>query len=226
VDSKVVNRSIRDRVRPFLKAHGFAVFTSRSAWRYCGTRIEVVNFQSFNTYLAEVVGCTTFSFAINLGIYFLAIPARFPLPRNKDDGPMPAEYQCHFRRQLAKSISQTECPRPDIWFVAPDGVNLESVIDDALGSIARDGLAWFGRYSDLSEVLRVLLEEDGDKSDVGWGFGTRQSPNRDLYTGYIAHSLGYQELAVERLRKALAYDGFRSMSDRIEADLQLAVGRP
>lgn len=78
MDSKIVNKAIKQHIIPVLKENGFKVITQRSAWRYNTTRIDVINFQSFNSYLAESVGCTTFSFAVNLGIYFLGIPIEFP----------------------------------------------------------------------------------------------------------------------------------------------------
>src|SRR5438046_2312513 len=75
MDRKSVNRAIAARVRPLLKAEGFDEFTARSAWRFAGLAINVVNFQSFNSYLASSVGCTTFSFALNLGCHFTFLPS-------------------------------------------------------------------------------------------------------------------------------------------------------
>ena len=61
MDSSVVNGWIRKRIWPVLRDGGFTRFTPRTAWRYIPTRIEIVNFQSFNSYLAESVGATTYS---------------------------------------------------------------------------------------------------------------------------------------------------------------------
>lgn len=70
MDSKIVNKEIKKTIKPFLQAVGFTKFSERNAWRYRDEFIEVINFQSFNSYLADGVGCTTYSFAINLGVYF------------------------------------------------------------------------------------------------------------------------------------------------------------
>jgi len=56
MDSKEVNKQIRAVIRPVLKAQGFARFTARDSWRFHDDRIDVVNFQSFNSYLAGTIG--------------------------------------------------------------------------------------------------------------------------------------------------------------------------
>src|ERR1700756_4978391 len=70
LDSSIVNREIKSAIRPLLQAAGFTQFTTRTGWRYAGEKIDVVNFQSFNSYLASSLGCTTYSFCINLGCSF------------------------------------------------------------------------------------------------------------------------------------------------------------
>lgn len=110
MNSKVVSTQIRKVIRPYLKQVGFSYFTSRSAWRNRPNKIEVINFQSFNSYLAETVEVTTFSFALNLGCYFKAIPSAYPpnTIRRKDEDLLPEEYHCHFRRSLHKHLHQVE----------------------------------------------------------------------------------------------------------------------
>lgn len=122
MDSKDVNRAIRARIRPLLKTAGFERFTARTAWRFCGAAIGVVNFQSFNSYIASGVGCTTFSFAINLGCHYTFLP-QIGTSTFYDRDNLPQEYHCAFRRALRKSLAQPKFPRPDIWFVEPDGSN-------------------------------------------------------------------------------------------------------
>src|SRR6266851_3843005 len=92
VNSKVVNGAIRAQIRPLLKEHGFVKFTSRTSWRFTEQTIHVLNFQSFNSYLAEGVGSTTYSFAINLGCYIKAIPSRLGCFKQENGYLMPPEY--------------------------------------------------------------------------------------------------------------------------------------
>ena len=127
MDSRIVNREIRREIRPALRQAGFDAFTARTAWRHFEDRVWVVNFQSFNSYFALVDGCTTFSFAVNLGLYFVGL-------EDQGDGSAlikPKDYQCHFRGKLSKRIIQANYVRKDIWYVEPDGSNLLEVLDDA-----------------------------------------------------------------------------------------------
>src|SRR5687768_5994644 len=106
MDSKSVNREIRRAIWPLLKAHGFAEISARTAWRHSDQKIDVVNFQSFNSYNAGVMGVTTFSFAVNLGGYLRYVPPQWPPKKIKNGVPYPAEYECQFRGSLSRTLSQ------------------------------------------------------------------------------------------------------------------------
>ena len=106
MDSKVVAREIKREIWPLLRREGFMEFSPKTAWRHTPDQIHVVNYQSFNSYLAEGVGCTTFSFALNLGIFFRAIPFEYPVKKGPDPSVKPQEYHCHFRHRLVKGIDQ------------------------------------------------------------------------------------------------------------------------
>lgn len=172
VDARDVTRQLRRVVWPVLRDEGFDSFTGRTAWRYVGTGVDVVNFQSFSASVAEAVGCTPFSFSVNLGVW---LPGDVE-PRLKPDAagrPRPQEWECDRRTRLSKSIPQpwfepfsrrdvSRWPlglrlhreglqrvlrrdrhdREDTWFVLRDGTNLAEVVDDALRAIRDDGLAW------------------------------------------------------------------------------------
>ncbi|HSB16298.1 MAG TPA: hypothetical protein VLE22_17720, partial [Bryobacteraceae bacterium] len=91
MDSRVVNKLIRSEVWPLLRDHGFSRFESRTAFCYRGPFINVVNFQSFNAYLAVGVGCTTFSFGLNLGVYVMGSAREHLLKRDASGLLLPRE---------------------------------------------------------------------------------------------------------------------------------------
>ena len=191
MDSRVVAWEIKKEIWPLLRHHGFAEFSTKRAWRRLPGQIHVVNFQSFNSYLAERVGCTTFSFALNIGIYFLAIPLIEPVRRGNDPTVKPQEYQCHFRHSLSKEIEQPVLPRRDVWYVEPDGSNLKETLSDALAVLEQEGLPWFKKFESLEEVLRLLMERE----ELPEVMATRSSPGRKHMIGHIARSLGMAEIA-------------------------------
>jgi hypothetical protein len=67
--SQDVNRALREVIWPALKGNGFGAGTARTAWRDRPDQVDVVNFQLFNAYNAEVLRVTTYSFQVNLGTY-------------------------------------------------------------------------------------------------------------------------------------------------------------
>lgn len=188
-DSKDVNGGIRKVVWPALKAVGFDRRTDRTARRDGPGVIQVVNFQSFNTYLAEMLASTTFSFGVNLGVFYLSIAEVSSVSEHIKDRTRPAEYHCHARFSLDKGIAQAFpalqhwVDRPDVWLVLPDGSNLDLAVTDARDRIVGVGLPWLERLSDLREARRhfeavpdsyhdqrgIIAEHDG---------GTLGSPSR------------------------------------------------
>jgi hypothetical protein len=202
MDSKAVNQEIRRSVWPLLKPHGFAKTSARTAWRHRDEIIDVVNFQSFNSYNAGVLGITTFSFAVNLGAYLRYVPPESPPKKIKDDVPYPAEYECQFRGRLSRTLSQPRNKDPHIWSVEENGRNLLWCINDVAQQIP-DALAWFERLQDKTTVLRILLEGSEEMSTL-WGFGNNPSPHRSYLTAYVALHLGDEALANREFGKAVA----------------------
>ena len=158
----------------------------KTAWRYTPEQIHVVNFQSFKSYLADGLGCTTYSFALNLGIYFRTVPFEGPTRKGLAPSTKPQEYHCHFRRHLSKHLNQPFYRRADIWYIEPDGSNLVEGITDARNQIENDGLLWFDQFQSMEDVLRLLMEQD-DLPEVQ---ATKTSPARKFIVGHIAKSLG------------------------------------
>ncbi len=218
MDSANVNKEIKSVIRPLLQDAGFSQFTLRTAWRYSGEKIDVVNFQSFNSYLANAVGCTTYSFCVRLGCSLDAIPQR-AIVKRKNGYLRPEEYECHLRLALQKSINQRNLKRTDIWYVDPTGKNLEVVIADAKKAILEIGLPWFSRFGDMKEVLRTLLEDSENNAGTS-GFGANPSPIRHFMTGFTALTKGKMGLARERIKQALDSGCFKEFEPKMRAALK------
>lgn len=188
MDSKAVNQRIKSGIWPRLRELGFGKFSSRSAWRHNSDRIDVVNFQSFNAYNAGVIGCTTFSFAVNLGCYLLAIPPQFEPSRIKEKNGhlVPEEFTCHSRGRLGPGIPQPKLLAKDIWFIDKTGSNLAPSFDDVWTTLDKSGLPWFEQFALPAEVLRILRHEA--EHDRLFGFGNNPSPVRHYFIGYLATS--------------------------------------
>ncbi|MBY0273415.1 MAG: DUF4304 domain-containing protein [Alphaproteobacteria bacterium] len=217
MDSKSVNKEIRKHIWPVLKENGFSEFSTRSSWRYKGNRINVVNFQSFNSYSADISKCTTFSFIINLGIYLSYIPD-YPEMKKKHDKLAPDEAACHLRRTLEKNLLQKEMPRKNIWYVDPSGLNLNEVIENGLKVILEKGFPWFDEFNDNEAVIKVLKQ--GIESEGGtFGFGNNPSPKRFLLLGFTASELGDAETAKNAFEYVIKSDCYEYLNHVMQSKI-------
>ena len=218
MDSKVVNRAIKAEIWSALKENGFDRFTTRTAWRFQPGQIDVINFQSFNAYNASVIGCTSYSFAVNLGSYIHAIPDNYPIS-TKLGLPEPKDYDCHFRGRLKPNVSQPKLGQDNIWYIDAGGERLAEAISDVRRQLLLEE-EWFSRFQKMGEIIRILSEDN--ETDALWGFGRNPSPSRHYKLGYCLLSEGKRADAVEHLRAALASNCYNHISDRLRHDIKQA----
>ncbi len=217
MDSKHVNSKIRESVRPELREHGFTRFTTRDAWRYHDDRIDVLNFQSFNRYHADVMGVTTYSFSVNLGCLYTDIPRGdgFPICKTTKNGELrPREFECQFRGSLKPRIAQKIPDERKVWYIDPEGQTLAAVMLDVVSQISTVAAPWYDNFSDISNTYRILVEADSDMDNI-WGFGNNPSPMRDYLVGHFAVRLGHASAAEEHLRRAIDSGCFEPSADRM-----------
>lgn len=222
MDRSFVSRVIRKISWPIVRERGFTDLSRPTARRDCDDRIEIINFQSFNSYLANGIGCTTFSFALNLGIFSRRIPHPRPIKLYEASKPFrPEEHHCHFRRKLTKTPNVDALKRLDVWSVQPDGSNVEDLVLDAAFKIREDAFPWFERYRSLDDVLEVL-NADKNPSDGTWGYGALASPNRRLITGYVHLMRGEAAPAIEFLTSVVDFKYFSSIRQVLSRDIENA----
>lgn len=225
MDSKEVTKAINSKIRPFLKENGFKNYSGRTYWRYGEDRIDILNFQSFNSYNADVIGCTSYSFAVNLAVTLNYIPFEHSV-KEKNGLNRPEEYEGHFRKHLTKGLLQSELERKDIWYVQDNGINLTEVIEDVGVQIAENGIGWFEQFNSKQHVLKILSNNNEDM-DGTWGFGNQNSPNRNRLIGFAALELGQQDLAIEKFKQLKAfylesyeqdkYDYHKDQADKVQS---------
>ncbi len=212
MNSLVVNKEIRKSIRPMLKTCGFTKFTERNAWRVGERVIEVINFQSFNNYLADALSCTTFSFGINLGIYYAPVHnnpwVTYCSPK------FPQEYECHARRFLPKTIDQSQFLRSDIWYVDVEGMELPRVMEDAKEVIFREGFQWLEEMSNLRNALEAFQHKPSTNEEM-LGGNFNSIARSEVVCG-IALEVGDTNLATSYLTDVIANPFYARQPDIIQ----------
>ena len=153
MDSKGINKLIRSEIWPLLRQLGFSHFDSRSAFAYQDAFINVVNFQSFNSYLAGTLGCTTYSFAVRLGVYVVGQPGGDRVPRDQVGRLIPHEYECYFRSELRKRTPVDGFARDEIFYFDPDGHTVGPCFNELRELVIQVLPNWFERHNNLHVLL-------------------------------------------------------------------------
>jgi hypothetical protein len=198
MDSKIINKLIRSEIWPILRGYGFTTFESRTAFAYNGPFINVVNFQSFNSYKAEGLGCTTFSFAVNLGAHVLGCPSEDFVKVDKSGRLRPFEYQCQLRHVLRKRSPVDGFARDVIFYIHPDGRTTAACFQE-LRHLMQDFVPrWFEAQNNLDDLLSRIesAEESGSNADVA------SMPNPGSYNWNKLKSI----LALVRMKETASGD--------------------
>ncbi|MCB1682171.1 MAG: DUF4304 domain-containing protein [Alphaproteobacteria bacterium] len=232
MDSKTVNKAIKEKIRPFLEKSGFSHFTERNSWRFSKTHTDIINFQSFNSYLAEGLDCTTYSFSVNLGCTHKAFPLfqHGKVKKRRDGTLLPEEYRCPFRLTLKRTIPQKKpgllplnYKRMDIWLIDPEGKYIEPAMNDVLNQIEKIALPWFENLRSEETIMHILQHQDEDM-DTLWGFGNNPSPMRSYLLGYMALYLGQNQIARTYLQAVLDSVSFEDEKKYIREALEKLDG--
>jgi hypothetical protein len=160
MDSKAINKLIRTEVWPILHEQGFSVFGSRSAFAYKPPFINVFSFQSFNSYLAEGLGCTTYSFTPRLGVYVIGSPGEYRVKRDREDRLQPFEYECSFRGALRKRTPVDGFARDDIFYIDPEGRTTAECFQELKHLASEVSPFWFKANNDLDQLLSKMTRAE------------------------------------------------------------------
>jgi hypothetical protein len=183
VDTRAINRALRQTLWPALREVEFVTRTDRIAWRHEGGHTDLVEVSALGS-LADSIGATSVSF----GAYVGSVPAWF-IGRTvpvRNGLPAPHYWHCELQRTLHKTLSQpwfnpfarppaTTTPRsfllhreglqrvlrrdthdrPDVWFVKDDGSNLDEVMQDLLDVVSSVGLPLLDAFHDPAAVIAM-----------------------------------------------------------------------
>lgn len=164
ISSSDVNKVLRANLSPLLRSSGFSIVQARKSWGWhCGCT-WVFNIRAVGGHFSQVTGWPPMSVNVWLGIYYNFIPKEGkPIKFDKQDRPRPEEVQCHQRGHLTAIADQVqyqsvlknnaERVRKDIWWIDPNGVNIEEAVLDICESFNQQGKKWYEAQSDLEQVF-------------------------------------------------------------------------
>lgn len=164
IGSSEVNRSIRAVLSPALRVAGFQKVRTRHNWRYLSDTVWALHIKAVGAYFSSVTGFPPMSLVAELGLYYLAFPGypNVPSPIDVDGLPIPPITHCHTRLSLELQSSQdhlrpatmlpAERRRPDVWWLEPNGSNLDEAIADIRDSVLVFGIPFLLKPYNAREV--------------------------------------------------------------------------
>ncbi len=181
ISSTDVNRVLRRVLHPALRSVGFTKFRGRCAWRYNSDCVWALQIQAVGNYFSLVTGFPSMSLGGELCIFFPDFPSPDPTrPENRppcdSDGqflPKPPDCQIRYPLQVqldqsadcATTVSPPNHTRDDVWYVRPDGSNVQSVVEDICRSVVQWGVPLLQKpYNSRAEqiVRRGLAKAERD----------------------------------------------------------------
>jgi hypothetical protein len=170
IGSPEVNKIIRKTLSPVLKENGFTKVNTRHNWTWIDNSIWVMDITAVGRYFSDVTGWPPMSIHVDLGIYYDFIPANDKYLKMDGQGKvLPKTHQCHLQGELYSTLNQlkymsnlsnpAEQKRKDLWWIEPDGSNIEEVIENVKQSFLTDGIDWFRKHTEIEHAFLEIEKE-------------------------------------------------------------------
>ncbi|ALS74117.1 hypothetical protein AUC31_02085 [Planococcus rifietoensis] len=170
IGSSEINKMIRKKLTPVLKGSGFTKVNTRHNFSWLDDCIWVLDITAVGKYFSDVTGWPAMSIHVNLGIYYNFIPSIDDSIEVEENGKFsPKSHQCHLQLELLSTLDQdryisslsnaAEQKRKDLWWIEPDGSNLEEVIENVRQSFLTEGIDWLIKNTDIAQAFREIEKE-------------------------------------------------------------------
>jgi hypothetical protein len=170
IGSSEINKVIRKLLSPTLKENGFSKVNTRNNWGWHDHSIWVLNKATVGNYFSDVTGWSPMSIHVDIGIYYDFVPpeegeikvgSKSELLPKYHEGQLQKQLYCNLdqSKYIRRLNNRAEKERNDIWWVQPDGSNINEVISDIRESFLSDGLEWLRKYTDVEIAFNEIEKE-------------------------------------------------------------------
>ena len=194
--SSEINKVIRQHFSPLLQQNGFTKVETRLNWGWDSPCTRVLIIRAVGGHFSAVTGWPSMSLGVQLGVWYEFIPQDHPrgVKINPNGKPLPQDYECQQRHHLDIGLDQNrytqqltnpaEQSRTDLWWVQPDGSNVEEVVKDIGQQFLVAGRPWFQHMTDIPTVFADVKEQHNCYDKF------RKAA---CYAKYLGHDDEYQE---------------------------------
>ncbi|KQL50497.1 hypothetical protein AN964_22840 [Heyndrickxia shackletonii] len=170
IGSPEINKVIRQILSPTLKENGFDKVNTRHNWGWHNHCTWVFDITAVGKNFSDITGWSPMSVYVDLGIFYDFVPPKDgEIKIGTKNELIPKPHQCQLQKQLHCRVDQSiytnkldnpaEKKRNDIWWIEPNGSNIEEVINDIKQSFLSDGLEWLLKNTDLETAFKEIESE-------------------------------------------------------------------
>jgi hypothetical protein len=169
-----ISASLRRHLFPALKAAGFDPVGPRGAFRRIDGITCQLSYRCVGARFSASTGFPSLSLDAQAGVHFDCVPNPFSdeVPRDKSGMPLAMEVHRSLggdrKAQPRRGMHAAEMEREDIWWIEPDGSNLEAAVTDLARTMLTEALPWFNRWDSAKSALASSLEEPRDYPGRTW----------------------------------------------------------
>ncbi len=154
ISSSEINKVIRQHFSPLLRQNGFTKVQTRLNWGWGSPCTRVLIIRAVGGHFSAVTGWPSMSLGVQLGVWYEFIPQDYECQQRHH--PDIGLDQRRYTQQLTNPAEQS---RTDLWWVQPDGSNIEQVVKDIGQQFLVAGLPWFQRMTDIPTVFADVKEQ-------------------------------------------------------------------
>lgn len=170
IGSPEINKVIREHLSLALREQGFQKVNTRHNWKFNQHNIWVIDVTAVGSYFSDVTGWPSMSIFVECGIYYPFLnTGDFDVKIGRKGELLPRAHHCYLRLSLDNTLDQSaytqtlknpaERNRKDLWWIEPDGSNVEDVIMNIRDVTLNQALPWFEKHSDWSLVLKEFKKQ-------------------------------------------------------------------
>ncbi|OGX79083.1 hypothetical protein A6395_08790 [Exiguobacterium sp. SH31] len=164
IGSAEINKVIREHLSPALREQGFQKVNTRHNWKFNEHNIWVIDVTAVGSYFSDVTGWPSMSVFVECGIYYPFLnTGDFDVKIGKKGESLPRVHHCYLRLSLDSTLDQSaytqtlknqaERSRKDLWWIEPDGSNVDDVVMNIRDVVLNQAIPWFEKYVDWSLVM-------------------------------------------------------------------------
>lgn len=162
--SAEINKVLRKHLSPALREQGFQKVNTRHNWKFNQHSVWVIDVTAVGAYFSDVTGWPSMSVFVECGIYYPFLNnGDFDVKIDNNGESLPRAHHCYLRLSLDSTLDQSaytqtlknqaERSRKDLWWIEPDGSNVDDVVMNIRDVVLNQAIPWFEKYVDWSLVV-------------------------------------------------------------------------